>query len=341
MHKIASLIMNKKSLTLLLVLVFLGLVIAFNSQGKSDLQEDPKAKFSKILKSAGELIENDHFSPRKIDDNFSKEVLKQVLKNLDDEKTFFLQSDVKALSKYNNSIDEEIHGQDLQSFFAINDIYLKRVKEVSELYLPILAKPFDFSYDEKVMLDPDKRDYPVNEKDRAELWRKRLKYAVLTKYVEFRDERDSSKNKKDFIFKADSTLEREARDKVRKQMDRYFSTKKSRETQEENFSVFMNAITGLMDPHTNYFPPVDLRAFNESMSGRFYGIGAQLKEDDGKIIISSLVSGGPAWKSGELKENDEIIAVGQGNAESVDVTGYAVSDAVKLIRGSEKGQKFV
>jgi carboxyl-terminal processing protease len=329
--------MNKKSLTLLLVLVFLGLVIAFNSQGKSDLQEDPKAKFSKILKSAGELIENDHFSPRKIDDNFSKEVLKQVLKNLDDEKTFFLQSDVKALSKYNNSIDEEIHGQDLQSFFAINDIYLKRVKEVSELYLPILAKPFDFSYDEKVMLDPDKRDYPVNEKDRAELWRKRLKYAVLTKYVEFRDERDSSKNKKDFIFKADSTLEREARDKVRKQMDRYFSTKKSRETQEENFSVFMNAITGLMDPHTNYFPPVDLRAFNESMSGRFYGIGAQLKEDDGKIIISSLVSGGPAWKSGELKENDEIIAVGQGNAESVDVTGYAVSDAVKLIRGSEKG----
>ena len=45
----------------------------------------------------------------------------------------------------------------------------------------------------------------------------------------------------------------------------------------------------------------------ESMSGRFYGIGAQLKEDDGKIKIASLVSGGPAWKSGELMENDEII----------------------------------
>jgi carboxyl-terminal processing protease len=73
------------------------------------------------------------------------------------------------------------------------------------------------------------------------------------------------------------------------------------------------------------------------MSGRFYGIGAQLKEDDGRIIISSLVAGGPAWKSGELKENDEIIAVAQGNAEPVDVTGYAVADAVKLIRGAEKG----
>ena len=80
-------------------------------------------------------------------------------------------------------------------------------------------------------------------------------------------------------------------------------------------------------------------SFNESMSGRFFGIGAQLKEDDGKIKIASLISGGPAWKSGELKENDEIIKVGQGKAEPVDVTGYAVTDAVKLIRGAEKGSE--
>ncbi|MBK7885602.1 MAG: carboxy terminal-processing peptidase [Chitinophagaceae bacterium] len=92
-----------------------------------------------------------------------------------------------------------------------------------------------------------------------------------------------------------------------------------------------------MDPHTNYFPPVDLRSFNETMSGRFFGIGAQLKDEDGKIKIASLVTGGPAWKSGELKENDEILKVAQGNSEPVDVTGYAVTDAVKLIRGAEKG----
>jgi carboxyl-terminal processing protease len=73
------------------------------------------------------------------------------------------------------------------------------------------------------------------------------------------------------------------------------------------------------------------------MSGRFYGIGAQLKDEDGKIKIASLVTGGPAWKSGDLKENDEIIKVAQGKEEPVDVTGYAVSDAVKLIRGAEKG----
>jgi carboxyl-terminal processing protease len=45
----------------------------------------------------------------------------------------------------------------------------------------------------------------------------------------------------------------------------------------------------------------------------------------------------PAWRSGEVKENDEIIKIAQGANEPVDVTGYAIADAIKLIRGSEKG----
>jgi carboxyl-terminal processing protease len=151
------------------------------------------------------------------------------------------------------------------------------------------------------------------------------------------EERLKNKDKKDYKIKADSTLERESRDFVRKQIERYFTTKKSRETVDENFSTFVNDIAGSMDPHTDYFAPVDLRGFNEGMKGSFYGIGAQLKEEDGKIKITSLVSGMPAWRSGELKENDEIIKIGQGAAEPIDVTGYSVTDAVKIIRGSEKG----
>jgi len=82
---------------------------------------------------------------------------------------------------------------------------------------------------------------------------------------------------------------------------------------------------------------VDKRSFDESMRGSFFGIGAVLKEDDGKIKIGTLVSGGPAWKQGELKVDDEIIKIGEGNNEPVDVTGYSTTDAVKLIRGATKG----
>src|SRR5205823_5360380 len=120
------------------------------------------------------------------------------------------------------------------------------------------------------------------------------------------DDREKNKDKKDFVFKADSTLEREARTQVQKQIGRYFSTLKNHNTPDELFSVFVNSITGSMDPHTSYFPPIDARSFNELMSGSFFGIGAQLKEEDSKIKISSLVTGGPAWKSGELQIDDEI-----------------------------------
>ena len=340
MQKIAAIFMNKNFLTIIFVLTALSFFITFNSQGKTDKEEDPKEKQSKVLKNVGMLIKEGHFHPQPIDDVFSKKVLTKFTEELDDQKDIFLQSDINAFKKFSLIIDNEILGDaELTSFYEINSVYLKRLKEVSELYASILEKPFDFNASEKIQMNPEKLNFPKNERDRYDIWKSRLKYAVLSKYVDKLEERETNKNKKDFIFQADTTLERISRDQIKKQMDRYFTTKKNRETLDENFSTFINCITGLNDPHSNYFPPVDLRSFNESMSGSFYGIGAQLKEDDGKIKITSLVPGGPAWKSGELKENDEILMVAQGDKEAVDVTGYSVADAVKLIRGSEKGSE--
>jgi carboxyl-terminal processing protease len=88
-----------------------------------------------------------------------------------------------------------------------------------------------------------------------------------------------------------------------------------------------------MDPHTEYFPPVEKRGFDEEMSGHFFGIGAQLKEEDNMIKIATLIPGSPAFKSGQVQVNDIILKVGQANAEPVDIAGYDVTDVVKIIRG--------
>ena len=339
MQKIADFIMSKKFIPVFLALVAASFFIAFKSQGLSEKNDNPGARHEEILRNVGILLEGGHYSPRKIDNDFSKLVLDKFLKDLDGEKNIFLQSDIKSFNIFNNVIDDEIHGEKLQSFYAINEVYIKRLYEVSNLYSGMLTKPFDFTSNETIEMDPDKKGWPESEKSREDFWKKRIKFLVLSKFVDSKDEQVKNKDKKDFIFKADSTLERESRESVKKILDRMFSTRKARETLEFNFSTFVNSITNAMDPHTTYFPPVDLRSFNESMSGRFYGIGAQLREDDGKIKVGPLITGGPAWKGGELKENDEILKVGQGNAEPVDVTGYDVSEAVKIIRGSAKGSE--
>ena len=335
--------MNKKFLPVILVLVAASFFIAFQTDGKGG--DNPKSKNEKILHDIGQLLEQGHYSPRKIDDDFSKLILTRFESELDGDIGVFLQSDIDSFKKYEDKIDDEINGtSSLESFYTITDTYTKRLDEVSKFYPVILSQPFDFTVDENVNVDDkdenkDKVDYPKTNDERKEIWRKRIKYMVLTRYADMLDDRDKNKDKKDFVFKADSTLERESREQVKKQLDRYMTTLKNHNTQDELFSTFVNTITNAMDPHTDYFPPVEARSFDELISGSFFGIGAQLKEDDSKIKIASLITGGPAWKSGELKVGDEILKIGEGKNESVDVTGYDVSDAVKLIRGSQKGSE--
>ncbi len=337
--------MSKKFLPVLLVLICGGLFLTYGVMGRGDRKDDnPKSKYERILRNVGIVLEQGHYSPKKIDDKFSKEVLDKYEEALDPDKYIFYQKDIDDFKKYQDKIDDEIHGSPLESFFTISKTYLVRVDEVSKFYKDILAKPFDFTKDESLQLDGEKRSFPKTEAERFDYGRKRLKYLILGRYVDLQDERSKHVADKDSIFKkdgakADSTLEREAREIVSRQMDRYFQTLKNHNTSDDMFSDFVNAITGSMDPHTTYFAPVDKRSFDELLSGTFFGIGAQLKEDDGKIKIASLITGGPAWKSGDIQPEDEIVKIAQAGDAPVDVTGYAVTDAVKLIRGAQKGSE--
>lgn len=336
MHNIANFIMSRRIIPVILVLTAASFFIAFKSQGSSGEDDPVKARYEKTLRNVGLLLEEGHYQPKKINDAFGQEVFKEYIEDLDQDKKVFLASDITELGDFATRIDDEIHGKDLISFFAINKIYSERQAETNTIYRSLLAKPFDFSINEQLVLDPEKTTFPKTQKDRIDIWRKYLKYLVLDKFVSSQNGRELDKGKPNTKYKADSTLEREARAAILMQMDRFYTTTKNRETSDYNFGKFVNTITQVMDPHSNYFPPIDLRSFNESMSGSFYGIGAQLKEEDGKIKIASLVTGMPAWTSKEVKEGEIIEKVAQADNHPVDVTGFALEDAVKLIRG-EKG----
>src|SRR5471030_2608349 len=125
MQKIAKFMMSKKFIPVVLVLTGASLFLAFQTQGRSD-HDNPKLKYAKVLRNVGALLEQGHYSPKKIDDAFSKLVLKKFEETMDDDRNIFLQSDIDGFKKYENKIDDEIHGGDIESFFTINDVYLKR-----------------------------------------------------------------------------------------------------------------------------------------------------------------------------------------------------------------------
>ncbi|HEY2723014.1 MAG TPA: carboxy terminal-processing peptidase [Chitinophagaceae bacterium] len=322
-----------KRLPILVMLIVAGTFVAFQSLGKSS---NPPSKYEKILRNVGQMLSEAHYSPKNIDDNFSKEVFKKYMNDLDPDKDIFMQSDYDALKKYETKIDDELKGDaPVEFFLAAGEIFNKRIEEAAKIYNEILDQPFDFNVDESINLDADKVKTPTNNAELKEMWRKRLKYLALDRYAESVDLREKNKGKKDFVVKSDEELEKEARQKVRGVMDRTFDHFRHKFSDDDKFNMFVNDITTSMDPHTEFFPPVDKRYFDEQMSGTFFGIGAQLGYDDGNIKIASLVTGAPAWKSGEIQIGDVILKVAQGDGEPVDLTGYVVEDAVKLIRGTK------
>jgi carboxyl-terminal processing protease len=186
-----------------------------------------------------------------------------------------------------------------------------------------------------VVTDAKKISFSTNEAARRDSWRKRLKYLTLQRFVELQEARESNKGKEGFVVKTDAELEKEARNKVKVVMDRTFERYRLKFTDDDKFNVFVNTITSIMDPYTEFFPPVDKRYFDEQLSGSFYGIGAQLSYDEGNIKIASVLPGGPAQKSNEIEVGDIVVRVAQGKDSAVELSGYTVEDAVKIIRGKK------
>lgn len=335
MLKVLKIMVNKKNLPILLLILAGGVFVAFRTLGFRG--GNPPTKYERILLNVGTMLQEIHYSPKAIDDKFSHEVFDKYVADVDAEKNVFLQGDIDALnSKYGTTIDNEILGTSTVQFVpAVTEVYKKRLTETEAIYKEILAKPFEFTKDEDFDMNYDKLQFPKTEADRKEAWRKRLKYLTLERYTELLDGQESGKGKPGFVARSNEDLEKDARARSLKIMDRIYDRMRVKMTDDDRFNMYVQSIVQCMDPHTDYFPPVEKRYFDEQMSGHFFGIGASLKDEDGNIKIGSLVTGSPAWKSGKVAVGDIIMKVAQGAQEPVELTGFFVEDAIKVIRGTK------
>ncbi len=91
-------------------------------------------------------------------------------------------------------------------------------------------------------------------------------------------------------------------------------------------------VDALSDPYSDYMSVEEAKYFHQSISSSFEGIGAEVQEKDGYIIIVSPIKGSPAEAAG-LMPNDKVLAV-----DGKSIQGMSSSEAIQLIRG-EKGTK--
>jgi carboxyl-terminal processing protease len=313
--------------------LILILLIAFLSGALNAAAVETREKIlSQMI--ANDLV-NWHYSGKKIDDDFSLKGFAQYTKNLDFSKSFLIKADLDALKVFDLKIDDEILDGDFSLPQLGMQLLRQRVLQVKDLCQELLKKPFDFSLDEQIELDTEKRNYASSLEDLKEWWFKRLKYLTLTQYLnlfKIAEDKKPKGKKSDYVFSPE--LEIQARKAVEKSVQRLFN-RLLQDRSEDMQALYFNALLSVFDPHSQYFPPQAKEDFDIEMSGTLEGIGALLGEDDGYVKVFEVIPGSPAWLQNILKVEDIILKVGQGNDEPVDIVGMSVADAARLVRGKK------
>ena len=294
---------------LLAVLVSIGYVASLEKL-------NPETQHATIGKRVTYLLPKYHYTHKVVDDRISAKLLELYIKALDPNRSYFLASDIKAFSKFRHQLDEALKDGELEPAFSIFNIFKQRVYQRIEFINRRLKEDFDFAIDEYYQMNRKDTSWPKGELELNEVWRKRLKNEALELKLN-----DKSKSDIDSILiKRYHNFER--------RIDEYNS--------EDVFQLFLTALSQSYDPHSSYLSPITSDNFGIQMTLSFQGIGASLVQEDVYTKVHSIIPGGPADRSKQLKANDKIIGVAQGEeGEMVDVVGMRLDDVVQKIRGKK------
>ena len=305
-------------LTVLLIFSSSSLLAKSGAQLK-DLQ--PLAEHNNATYEIINQLDKQHYQRHQIrlDNDLSSMVYDRYLKELDGNRSYFLQSDINEFEQYRYRLDDAFRARNVDPAFVIFNRYQKRVAERLRFMKSNIKKGIDklnFNTNDSIQIDRENHAWPQNKKVLNELWIKRLKNDVLNLKLAGDD---SSKITKKLTKRYANQLNRIQQNKA-----------------EDAYRIFMNSLTLSYDPHTQYFPPRATENFNIRMRLSLQGIGAMLSTEDEHTKVVRLIPAGPADKAGELKANDIIVAVGQGvTGEMVEVIGWRLDDVVDKIRGEK------
>ena len=291
-----------------------------------------------ILKAVLTMMQQVHFKNPPLDDNFSHRLYDTYMDRLDGMKRFLIMEDLDLLDDYQDSLDDQIRNEDLKFFEISYKLINNSIEKTRKWYPELLSQPFDFTIKDSIETDGEKRSYAKDDAELKEFWRSYLKYETLTRLSDKIKEQETATEVPEGGKKSIAELEADARKDVLEVFDEWYE-RMDKVRRSDRFEMYVNSITNVYDPHSDYFNPKEKEDFDINMSGRLEGIGARLQMDGDFTKVVAIIPGGPAWKQKELEVDDKIFKVQQETeTEPVDVTGWLVDEVVTLVRGP-KGTK--
>ena len=322
------------------IAIAVSLSVSFSISSYSALASDETAKKESIPVLAPESqhataskritarLTRGHYKKVKISESLTNEVFERFIKQLDYSRNIFLASDIENLRKHSASFDDVFARGRLTAAYDIYNFNMQRRFERYHYALELLnseiitvnsageevrKSPFDFSIDEVYAYDRENIPWSKSAAELDELWRIKVKSDVLNLKLAGKE----WPKIKEILTK------------------RYkYAIKRIKQSESEDvFQLLMNSFARVVEPHTSYLSPRNAERFQMEMNLSLEGIGAVLRAEEDYTVIQSVVSGGPADLSNELKPKDRIVGVAQGTKEFEDVVGWRLDDVVEKIKG--------
>lgn len=261
-----------------------------------------------------------HYKIVDVNDDFAKNVIDRLMNYLDMNHSLYTQSEVDSIYAHTKSILNGINKCELDYPYSLYNENIKKRYQKYKFMIDNVSENLDLNTNETIALDRTKAPFAKTEDDLKSLWKAELKNEFETQLLNGKTKAQAVERIKNRYIVA------------MRRISQYSS--------EDVFSAFENSFAAAIDPHTNYFGPVESENFNDDMNLSLEGIGAVLSQEDEYTVIVQIMPGSPAEKSKKLKPKDKIVAVKQEHSKFEDIIGWRLTEVVKKIKG-KKGTKVV
>lgn len=320
--------------------IFILLCFCINSFLFSQEQEQLKKRdISKIM----EQIFSEHLGQKKINEEILKHAFKIYIDQFDPDRTYLLQTEVTPYLQLTPNQMQEIISQyktgDFSSFEKLNEVIQKAILRAREYRKEFLKNPEAiFNAADSLQnsqgnewLDPDlNRLFATNGNQLKERIREQLVNFIQAEQKRYgKDQVIRYKSKILILFdKALDNIE-----------DNYlYQTSDGKPfgaVQKENAFVLhvLKSLASSLDAHTAFYSNSEAYDMKVRLEKEFDGIGVVLQQTPEGILITSLIEGGPASKSGLIFANDRIVKV-----DGKPINGISLADVMDLMRGDKGSQ---
>ncbi|GAA0308826.1 carboxy terminal-processing peptidase [Psychrobacter aestuarii] len=287
------------------------------------------------------LLDRSHYLNQPLDTKMGREILSMYIDNLDPNHSLFLQSDVDEFQrKYGDNFGERLKRGDLSAGVDIFERYRTRSNEYFDLAGKLLKTDLDLTTDKSIVLDREKLPHFKTKKSQRDYWTRQVQFQLISITLGQEDEKAKEQVFLDNpdIARGQDLVRNDKRSPSEILLNRLTRQHEqlNRITDDEIMETVLNTATLTYDPHSNYYAPIQATELQIQSSLQLEGIGVSIRPDRKNpdyTSVATLVDGGPAAKSGQIKPNDLIIGIAKDGKNMTDVVGWSTREIVGLIRG--------